>query len=172
MGLFDAAAAATPAAPVVRTAGTRAAPSLRWRSLIALSVLLLCFAAVAAQLLRLALKGGPRARIASAEAPISAWARPDIVDRHGRLMAADRAVKSLFADPQVILDLDEAVERVSAVLPALNAGELRKALADKGRRFVWVARGLQPEEAQAVHELGLPGLGFRTELKRYYPLGP
>jgi cell division protein FtsI (penicillin-binding protein 3) len=37
---------------------------------------------------------------------------------------------------------------------------------------VWLARGLGPKQAQAVHELGLPGLGFRTELRRYYPLGP
>jgi cell division protein FtsI (penicillin-binding protein 3) len=139
---------------------------------LALAVLLLAFSAVAVQLLRLATQSGPRARIATAEAPPTTWARPDIVDRHGRLMATDRAVSSLFADPHILLDLDEAVEKVTAVLPNLNAADLRRALSDRSRRFVWVARGLAPEEAQAIHNLGLPGLGFRTELKRYYPLGP
>jgi cell division protein FtsI (penicillin-binding protein 3) len=134
-------------------------------------VLIFAFSAVAVQLLRLAMQSGPRARIAAAEAPPTTWARPDIVDRRGRLMATDRAVSSLFADPQILLDLDEAVEKVTAVLPNLNAAELRRALSDRSRRFVWVARGLDPEEAQAIHNLGLPGLGFRTELKRYYPLG-
>ena len=159
------------------TAGARAPRrvaklGLRTRALLALAALLLSFSAVAAQLMRLALQSGPRLRVAVAEAPLSAWARPDIVDRHGRLMATDRAVNSLFADPQIILDLDELIEKVTTVLPGLNAGELRRALADRSRRFVWLERGLGARQAQAVHELGLPGLGFRTELRRYYPLGP
>ena len=44
-------------------------------------------------------------------------------------------------------------------------------MADRSRRFAWVARGLSPRQAQRVHALGLPGLAFRTELKRAYPLG-
>ena len=36
---------------------------------------------------------------------------------------------------------------------------------------MWIARGLSPRQAQRVHDLGLPGLAFRTELKRAYPLG-
>jgi cell division protein FtsI (penicillin-binding protein 3) len=156
-----------------RAGGGRAALGLRLRlrALLALAVLLVAFSAVAVQLVRLAMQSAPRARVATAEAPPTTWARPDIVDRHGRLMATDRAVSSLFADPQILLDLDEAVEKVTAVLPNLNAGELRRALSDRSRRFVWVARGLAAEEAKAIHNLGLPGLGFRTELKRYYPLG-
>ncbi len=145
---------------------------LRLRALLALTVLLVSFGAVAAQLVRLALQSAPRLRATMAESPPTNWARPDIVDRNGRLMATDRAVNSLFADPQIILDLDEAIEKVTAVLPSLNAAELRKSLSDRSRRFVWLARGLGPKEAQVVHELGLPGLGFRTELRRYYPLGP
>jgi cell division protein FtsI (penicillin-binding protein 3) len=153
------------------TSGPPVARHLRVRALIALAVLLVCFTAVAVQLLRLGHKAAPRLRMGSAQAPPSALARPDIVDRHGRLMATDRAVNSLYADPQVIQDLDEAIEKVTGVLPFLNAADLRKTLADRSRRFAWVARGLGPEEAQAVHDLGLPGLGFRTELRRYYPSG-
>jgi cell division protein FtsI (penicillin-binding protein 3) len=156
----------------VRRARRPVALGLRMRALLALTVLLLAFAAVAAQLVRLALPSAPRLRITMAEAAPTTWARPDIVDRNGRLMATDRAVNSLFADPHIILDLDEVIEKVTAVLPGINAGELRKTLADRSRRFVWLARGLSPREAQTVHELGLPGLGFRTELRRYYPLGP
>ena len=148
------------------------APGLRLRALAALAVLLIAFGAVAAQLVRLALQGTPRLRVTMADAAPTTWARPDIVDRNGRLMATDRAVNSLFADPQILLDLDEAIEKVTAVLPGLNAAELRKTLADRSRRFVWVARGLGPKQARTVHELGLPGLGFRTELRRFYPLGP
>ena len=44
-------------------------------------------------------------------------------------------------------------------------------LGDRSRRFAWIARGLSPRQAKRVHELGLPGLAFRTELKRAYPVG-
>lgn len=172
MALFQDGTPRTASRPVPRPAPRRTAPRLRLRALLAFAGLIACFAVIGVQLLRLGLeRGPPRLRMTVAEAPASGWARPDIVDRNGRLMATDRAVRSLFADPQILLDLDEAVEKVTAVLPRLDRAELRKALADRRRRFVWVARGLEPEEARAVHELGLPGLGFRTELRRYYPLG-
>ena len=89
----------------------------------------------------------------------------------GRLLATDLKLPSLYADPLLILDLDEAVGKIGAELPSLAAGELRRLLSDRSRRFVWVARGLSPRHAQRIHELGLPGLGFRTELKRAYPMG-
>jgi cell division protein FtsI (penicillin-binding protein 3) len=44
-------------------------------------------------------------------------------------------------------------------------------LGDRSRRFVWVARGLGPRQAKRVHDLGLPGLAFRQERKRLYPMG-
>jgi cell division protein FtsI (penicillin-binding protein 3) len=36
---------------------------------------------------------------------------------------------------------------------------------------VWIRRALSPRTAQAVHDLGLPGLDFRSELRRAYPGG-
>src|SRR5262245_2866555 len=172
MGLFDGSGGGH-GAPPARAAEGRAGPHLRARATLALAVVLLCFTAVGAQLLRLGLMGGgTRARIAFAEAPISAWARPDIVDRNGRLLATDRVVSSLYADPQLVQDIEETVGKVAAVLPGINAVELRKALADRSRRFAWVARALTPEEAQVLRGIGLPGLGLRSELRRDYPLGP
>jgi cell division protein FtsI (penicillin-binding protein 3) len=155
-----------------RLSAGETAPRLRLRGLLALSVLLLAFSAVVGQLLRLGLMGGgTRLRIGFADAPLNAWARPDIVDRNGRLLATDRAVSSLYADPQMVQDVDQAVGKLTSLLPSLDAAELRKALADRSRRFVWLARGLGADEAQAVLGLALPGLGFRPELRRYYPLG-
>jgi cell division protein FtsI (penicillin-binding protein 3) len=164
-------AASSRPAPRPRQA-PRPAARLRLRTVVTFVALMLCFAAIAVQLLRLGLRGsGPLLRITVAEVATTGWARPDIVDRHGRLLATDRAVSSLFADPQALLDIDEAVEKVTAVLPKVDRAELRKALADKSRRFAWVARGLTPAETKAIHALALPGLGFRPELRRYYPLG-
>ncbi len=145
--------------------------SLRKRTLLALVFVLFCFAAITVQLVRLAQKAAPDIRVTLAEPLVRGWARPDITDRHGRLIATDVAVNSLYADPQLILDLDEAIEKLVSVLPHLDEAELRKSLTDKGRRFAWVARSLSPRQAQRTHDLGLPGFAFRTEMRRAYPLG-
>ncbi len=140
--------------------------------MMALLATLVCFAAIAGQLVRLAARAPPEIRVAMAEPLARTFARPDIVDRAGRLIAADVAVHSLYADPLLVLDLDETLEKLGPTLPGLDTADLKKSLADQSRRFVWVARGLSPRQAQRVHDLGLPGLAFRTELKRAYPLGP
>ena len=98
------------------------------------------------------------------------FARPDIVDRGGRLLATDVEMPSLFADPSLIGSPDEAAEQLGSVLPGLDQADLRRQLEDRSKRFVWIRRGISPKTAQAVHDLGLPGLSFRDELRRAYPL--
>lgn len=139
--------------------------------LLAIAVLA-SFGAVAAQLVMLGLKSsGPQVTLALSEAAPTNFARPDIIDRNGRLLATDIEVPSLFADPALVLDRDELVEKLATVLSDINQSELRAQLADKARRFVWIRRGLSPKTAQQVHDLGLPGLAFRNELRRAYPGG-
>ncbi len=100
-----------------------------------------------------------------------ATARPDILDRHGEILATDVKTPSLFAEPNRIIDIDEAVELLTAVMPDLDATELRERLASK-RRFVWLKRDITPAQQREIHRLGIPGIGFLTENKRVYPNGP
>ena len=144
---------------------------LRGRARLVLCGVLLAFGLIGGQLVRLACKASPEIRVSLAEPLARSWSRPDIVDRHGRLLATDVGRNSLYADPQLVQDVDEATEKLAAALPGLDAGELRKALSDRSRRFAWVARDLTPRQAQQLHALGLPGFAFRIELKRVYPLG-
>lgn len=141
------------------------------RTLVAMVVILLAFAAVAGQLVRLALSGQNSITSTMSQAVGQSFARPDIVDRHGRLLATDVEAYSLFADPAHVIDRDEVVEKLSVVFPDLDRDELRDDLRDRNRRFVWIKRGLSPKTAQRVHNLGLPGLDFRRELRRAYPGG-
>ncbi|MBX9758850.1 MAG: penicillin-binding protein 2 [Beijerinckiaceae bacterium] len=104
-------------------------------------------------------------------AEASSRARPAIVDRKGEILAADVKIDSLFAEPRNIVDKDEAVELLTAVLPDLDAKELRDKLGSR-RGFVWVKRGVTPKERAEVFRLGLPGVGFLPENKRVYPNGP
>ncbi len=98
-------------------------------------------------------------------------ARPDILDRHGEILATDVRVMSVFAEPRNIIDKDEAVELLTAALPDLDADDLRKRI-DSKKGFIWVKRGVTPKEQRDVFRLGLPGVGFIPENKRVYPNGP
>ncbi|WP_417310940.1 peptidoglycan D,D-transpeptidase FtsI family protein [Devosia sp.] len=96
--------------------------------------------------------------------------RPPILDRNGLEMAVDIRVPSLFAEPRAIIDVEEAVTKLRTVLPDLDEDWLRKRLTgDKG--FVWVKRELTPAIEERIFELGIPGLDFVTESKRFYPSG-
>ena len=132
---------------------------------------LLAFAGVGLQVLSLGLTTRTHMSMAVSEPIASSFSRPDIIDRNGRLLATDVEAPSLFADPAIVIDRDEVVEKLVAVLPDLDAADLRASLSDKSKRFVWIRRGLSPKVAQRVHDLGLPGLSFRKELRRAYPAG-
>ncbi len=94
--------------------------------------------------------------------------RPPILDRNGLEMAVDIRVPSLFAEPRRIVDVDEAVRKLRTVLPNLDEAWLRNRLSgDKG--FVWVQRELTPAIQDQVMRLGIPGIDFITESKRFYP---
>jgi len=101
-----------------------------------------------------------------------ATARPDILDRNGEVLATDIKAPSLFAEPPRVraIDIDEAVELLTAVMPDLDSKELRTRLASK-RQFVWLRREITPDQQNEVKRLGIPGLGFLTENKRVYPDG-
>ncbi len=100
-----------------------------------------------------------------------ATARPDILDRKGEILATDVRMPSLFGEPKRLIDVDEAVELLTAVMPDLDAKEVRERLGNRKRGFAWLKREITPKQQQEVHKLGLPGIGFLTENKRTYPNG-
>ncbi|MCW4116675.1 penicillin-binding protein 2 [Aurantimonas sp. MSK8Z-1] len=102
--------------------------------------------------------------------PIMA-ARPDLVDRNGEVLATDIKTASLYAEPRRIVDADEATELLLTVLPELDAKSLHTKLAS-GAGFAWLKRELTPKQQQEILSLGIPGIGFRTEKRRFYPGGP
>ncbi|TNC11770.1 penicillin-binding protein 2 [Methylobacterium terricola] len=105
-----------------------------------------------------------------AEAGGTTQVRPDIIDRNGEILATDIRTVSVFAEPKNIYDKDEAVELLTAVLPEINARDLREKLSSK-KGFVWVKREITPRQQVEVHRLGIPGVGFLPDHKRVYPNG-
>ncbi len=97
--------------------------------------------------------------------------RSDIVDRNGRILATNLATHSLYAHPRDMIDPAHAAKGLAEIFPELDAEEL---LADftGNRRFLWIRRQISPEQMQAVHDIGSPGLLFGPREMRLYPNGP
>jgi cell division protein FtsI (penicillin-binding protein 3) len=96
-------------------------------------------------------------------------ARADLVDRNGRMLAADLLHYGLYIDPREIWDTDETRAALAKALPNLAPGRLGRALKSGRRSFV--IGGLTPEVRAQLHDLGLPGVSFEPEGRRVYPLG-
>ncbi len=129
------------------------------------------YGAIVVKLVVLGVSNDPPVTLKSAADAAISGARPDLLDRNGELLATDVKTMSVFAEPNRIIDVDEAVELLTAVLPDLDAKELRERLSSK-KGFVWVKRQVTPKEQAEVFHLGLPGVGFVPENKRVYPNGP
>ncbi len=97
--------------------------------------------------------------------------RPDIVDRNGILLAGDMPFASVFAEPYRMIDVDEAVEGLLSVAPQLDAKKLRRQLANRKRKFVWIMRQVRPEMEEKILDLGIPGVRVMKEKRRVYPMG-
>ncbi|VEJ45631.1 peptidoglycan D,D-transpeptidase FtsI family protein [Bartonella vinsonii] len=143
--------------------------SSRARLLFSLLCFLILYGVMGACLISYGLEGG---QIEEAKGPtvLQLTARPDIIDRNNRLLATDIKTYSLFAEPRRILDVDETIELLSTVLPDLNWQETYKRLKKKSS-FSWIQRGLTPTQKTQIMALGIPGIGFRTEIRRFYPSG-
>ncbi|SCB39883.1 Cell division protein FtsI/penicillin-binding protein 2 [Rhizobium hainanense] len=102
--------------------------------------------------------------------PYVVASRPDIVDRNGQLLATDLNMVSLYADPRRIVDADEVVEKLAAILPNLHWSETHKKL-KLNSGFQWLRRQLTPRQQADILALGIPGIGFRPEKRRFYPGG-
>ena len=97
--------------------------------------------------------------------------RPDIVDRNGQVLATDVRTVSMFAEPIRVVDADEAVEKLTQLFPDLDRKSLYQKLSDRKSHFTWLRRQLTPKQQSEVLALGLPAIGFRPEVKRFYPAG-
>jgi cell division protein FtsI (penicillin-binding protein 3) len=138
---------------------------IRW----VIVALLLVFAIVAGRLIQLGATITD-ATIEGVARDVITATRPALLDRNGLEMAVDIRVPSLFAEPRRIVDVEEAVTKLRTVLPDLDEAWLRtKLTGDKG--FVWIERELTPAIEEKIFQLGIPGLDFVTESKRFYPSG-
>tara|TARA_Y100001960_G_scaffold327775_1_gene415000 strand:+ start:1999 stop:3660 length:1662 start_codon:yes stop_codon:yes gene_type:complete len=97
--------------------------------------------------------------------------RGSIYDQKGVLLATSLKVNSLYADPKMMLDVNDAIFKLKKVLPEIDSKKLKAKLSNKNRRFVWIKRNLSPKQAYQINALGVPGFAFKQEFFRTYPNG-
>ena len=107
---------------------------------------------------------------AHAPGAIISAARADIVDRNGSLLATNFDTHALYAQPRHMVDPQTAAKKLVAVFPDLDEKRLIKDFTGK-RKFLWIKRKISPEQMQAVHDIGDPGLLFAPRDMRLYPNG-
>jgi len=79
--------------------------------------------------------------------------------RMGRILATNLETHSLYAHPQDMVDPKGVAKKLVAIFPELDEERLVTDFTGS-RKFVWVRKQISPEQLQAVHDIGSPGLLF------------
>ncbi|PCI18434.1 MAG: cell division protein [Piscirickettsiaceae bacterium] len=96
--------------------------------------------------------------------------RGKIIDRDGHALAISAPVNSVWVNPQEFNGNGQKKKLASLLGVKLNA--LAKKVSKKsGRRFVYLRRHMDPQQANLVIDLGLPGIYIQKEYRRFYPDG-
>lgn len=93
--------------------------------------------------------------------------RGGILDRERRELAVSVEVGSVYADPSLIKDKTATAGQLALNLDMPVKSILR--LLKKDRRFVYIKRRIPPRKIEQIRSIGLEGIGFTTETKRFYP---
>jgi len=96
-------------------------------------------------------------------------ARGTIVDRDQRELAITTEAASIYALPRLIEDRPATASALSRALGLPSEHVSRRLAAHDG--FTYVARWVDPEQAERVAALELPGVGIDREPRRSYPAG-
>jgi cell division protein FtsI (penicillin-binding protein 3) len=97
--------------------------------------------------------------------------RGNIVDRNGEPLAISTPVDSVWVNPQELSGNIEQLPHLANALGVDRTELTRHISSNMGRDFLYVARGMTPDDAQRVRTLNLPGVYLTGGYRRYYPAG-
>lgn len=109
------------------------------------------------------------------EVPIDA-PRGMIVDREGRPLAVSVPVQAVWADPKTVLEkggvgFDDRWQALASALHLSLETLSQRVNSNPHGRFIYLARQIDPAQAQWIEKLHLPGINLRDESRRFYPSG-
>jgi cell division protein FtsI (penicillin-binding protein 3) len=114
-----------------------------------------------------------RARTQQQDAVETTPVRGLVLDRHGVELARSIDVESFWAVPREIKNVEEASARLAPIIgmDARALGARLKEAQSANRKFAWIARKLDTEQAEKIRALNLEGIYALKESKRHYPNG-
>lgn len=102
--------------------------------------------------------------------PISAH-RGTITDRNGEPLAVSTPMTTLWANPLELAGSRERWPELASLLGVSADILIKRIEANKGRSFMYLERGVTPQQGEQVMALKIEGVYQREEFRRYYPAG-
>lgn len=94
-----------------------------------------------------------------------------ITDRNGEPLAVSTPVHSVWAVPRRLLEAGHRIDELAALLDT-DGKHIRGLIQPRlNREFVYLRRHVDPDLAERVMALGVPGVFLEREFRRYYPAG-
>lgn len=94
-----------------------------------------------------------------------------ILDRNSYPLAISTPVDSVWLNPQDFPATYYNLSRISKILQITNNNIVKVLARNKNKQFVYLKRLVNPDVANSLLRLGIPGIYLRREYRRYYPLG-
>jgi len=160
--------------PGPKRAPARPLPPIRVRLIVILVVMVLAFAAIGVRLFDLqardrshlvSLGRGQRVRTVAIPAE-----RGNIFDRTGKVLAVSVPQTTIVADPRVIKDPVAYAAKLAPIVQ-VDQTELEQRLSNRKSAFAYVARKVNDQVTRDVRKLGLVGISYQDESRRFYPNG-
>ncbi len=92
-----------------------------------------------------------------------------ILDRHGRHLAVNANLESVYAVPPMVRDKAQTARDIARITGVSEQMLLERL--HRKKAFVWLARRLPVEQAERVRQLRSAGIDFLKEPRRFYPNG-
>jgi cell division protein FtsI (penicillin-binding protein 3) len=97
--------------------------------------------------------------------------RGTITDRYGEPLAVSTPVDSIWVNPKELALASDQLPRLAKALKRDKTELARRVTSNLDREFLYLARHMQPAEAQKIRQLEIPGVYLMREYRRYYPAG-
>jgi cell division protein FtsI (penicillin-binding protein 3) len=138
--------------------------------LFAVFLMLLALAVLRAGYL-MAFKGGQLKRLANTQQveDVKLIAkRGTITDRHGAALAISEDASTVYATPYLVQNPVKAASRLAPLIDR-PAPRLLRALSDRSKGFVYLARKIPARAGRRVQKLSIAGIGVLDDSRRWYP---
>lgn len=94
-----------------------------------------------------------------------------ITDRNGEPLAVSTPVESIWGNPQELLKNPGRLPELARALGVSEDVLTRKLAQRADKEFVYLKRRINPDEAERILSLHIPGVASQREYRRFYPQG-